>query len=79
MLEEVLVNPVDPVVLVVQCFQSDLECLADQCFRLDLEFNIDVTLESMYRHRYSLGHLVREPEAINETNKIDLNINDCII
>ena len=26
--------------------------------------NIDVTLESMYRHRYSLGHLVREPETI---------------
>ena len=24
--------------------------------------NIDITLESMYRHKYSLGHLVRESE-----------------
>ena len=28
--------------------------------------NIDITLESMYRHRYSLGHLVREPQHCQE-------------
>ena len=39
--------------------------------------NIDITLESMYRHKYSLGHL--ENETITDSNKIELNINNCLI